>query len=205
MEQLKVIRFLEENKELFFPNEKYSDMELENSLLETSRHFEARLMAIRFKSPSTTKAIAIFPGVLGIDRLYLGDYKNAALKYITFGGVLFWWIKDIKSAEERCRIHNCEILLAEAKKYPKGTFENADNQLDINKLLENATQDVGNESVETKIESSAINKDPESMKVQTGGNQDTIKKVLGFAKKAMPIFKAVKKGAKDVQDSLEVK
>lgn len=111
MQQLKVVEFLEKNKEFLFPNKQYPDIEVENALLAVPDSFEMTMNSIPFRKPSTVKLIAFFPGSLGIDRFYLGDVKKGILKYFTFGGFGIWWIKDILSAKDRCREYNCKKLM----------------------------------------------------------------------------------------------
>lgn len=111
MEQLKVVEFLEKNKEFLFPNKQYSDIEVENALISSPDSFEMTMNSIPFRKPSTVKLIAFFPGSLGADRFYLGDVKKGILKYFTFGGFGIWWIKDIISAKDRCREYNCKKLM----------------------------------------------------------------------------------------------
>ncbi|MCH7337011.1 TM2 domain-containing protein [Acinetobacter sp. NIPH 2699] len=38
--------------------------------------------------------LAMFFGLLGFDRFYLGKKKTGILKLITFGGLGFWWFLD---------------------------------------------------------------------------------------------------------------
>ena len=111
MEQLKVLNFLEGNKDYLFPNKQYSDEELEQVLMAAPDEFEGIMRSIPFRKPSTLQIISIIPGSLGVDRFYLGDIKMGILKYFTFGGFGIWWIKDILSAKERCRTYNCKKLI----------------------------------------------------------------------------------------------
>ncbi len=111
MEQLTVLRFLEEKKDYLFPNKQYSDEELENILIASPDAFEGTMRSIPFRNPSTVQIISVFVGILGVDRFYLGDIMNGVLKYFTFGGIGVWWIKDIFSAKERCRTYNCKKLV----------------------------------------------------------------------------------------------
>lgn len=111
MEQLKVLKFLEDNKDYLFPNKQYADEELEQILMAAPDEFEGIMRSIPFRKPSTLQIISIIPGSLGVDRFYLGDIKMGILKYFTFGGFGIWWIKDIFSAKERCRTYNCKKLV----------------------------------------------------------------------------------------------
>lgn len=112
MEQVKVIEFLEKNKDFLFPNKEYSDMDLENALLTASDSFEYMMNSIPFRKPSTVQFISFFPGSLGVDRFYLGDIVKGILKYFTFGGFGIWWIADMISAKNRCRAYNCKKLMS---------------------------------------------------------------------------------------------
>ncbi len=111
MEQLKVVEFLEQNKDFLFPNKEYTDMDIEKKLIAAPDSFEMMMRSIPFRKPSTVQLISVFPGSLGVDRFYLGDIKNGILKYFTFGGIGIWWIVDIMSAKDRCRAYNCKKLM----------------------------------------------------------------------------------------------
>lgn len=111
MDQIKAFEFIERKKDFLFPNDEYSGRQIQAALLAAPDSFAYTMDAIPFRKPSTVKLISIFPGSLGVDRFYLGDIKMGILKYITFGGFFVWWIKDIKSAEQRCRAYNCRKLL----------------------------------------------------------------------------------------------
>lgn len=108
MDQVKVYKTLEKKKDLFLPNNKYSDLDLENALLKAPENFDVRIESIKFLSPGLTELLASL--TIGGDRLYLGDIKGALLKIITVGGLFVWYLKDKKSAKSRCRTLNCEIL-----------------------------------------------------------------------------------------------
>lgn len=130
MEQLKVIEFLERNKEYLFPNKNYTDMDVENALMAAPDDFEMTMNSIPFRKPSTVKIISVFPGSLGVDRFYLGEIGKGILKYFTFGGFGIWWIKDIISAKDRCRAYNCKKLMA-AVNDPSvvAQMQNVDNKI----------------------------------------------------------------------------
>lgn len=50
---------------------------------------------LTYKNPSTAIIISILGGWLGLDRIHVGDYIFALLKFITGGGLGIWWIADI--------------------------------------------------------------------------------------------------------------
>ncbi|MBQ2735295.1 MAG: TM2 domain-containing protein [Clostridia bacterium] len=110
MEYSKVTEYILRNEDyLFF--EKEEKERLIQALSAMPDSFETVLNAFPFREPSKVEKIAIFPGILGIDRFYLGDLKGGLLKYITFGGLGVWWIKDIGSAKKRCRKYNYKKLM----------------------------------------------------------------------------------------------
>lgn len=111
MDRIKAIEFLEENKEFLFPNKEFADVDVEEALIAAPAEVELYLNGLSFRKPSTTQWIAVFPGQIGVDRFYLGDYVKGLLKWITYGGVGIWWIVDIITAKERCRVHNCKKLM----------------------------------------------------------------------------------------------
>lgn len=111
MDQLTVVQYLEENKDFLFPNKKYNELDVERELMAAPDGFEVAMRSIPFRKPSTLKLIAIFPGILGVDRFYMGEIVRGILKYFSFGGVGIWWIADIISAKERCRAYNCKKLM----------------------------------------------------------------------------------------------
>lgn len=111
MDQLKVVEFLEQNKDYLFPNKEYTDMDVENALMAAPDSFEMSMRSIPFRKPTTVQIISVFPGSLGVDRFYLGEIGKGILKYFTFGGFGIWWIKDIISAKDRCRAYNCKKLM----------------------------------------------------------------------------------------------
>lgn len=111
MEEVKVLNFIEQKKDYLFPNDKYSEAQVEEALELAPDTFELTMNAIPFKDPSVVKAISFFVGSIGVDRFYLGDVKMGILKYFSFGGIGIWWIKDIISAKSRCRAYNCKKLI----------------------------------------------------------------------------------------------
>lgn len=47
------------------------------------------------KSFVATLLLALFLGLFGVDRLYLGKYRSGVVKLMTFGGLGHWWLIDI--------------------------------------------------------------------------------------------------------------
>ena len=92
MEQSKVIEFLSKNKEFIYGEEECSK-DIINALLNVPEDFLPQLNRLPFRNPSTVWMISIFPGILGVDRFYLGDFKKGIIKYFTFGLFGIWWIK----------------------------------------------------------------------------------------------------------------
>lgn len=39
--------------------------------------------------------LSLFFGIMGIDRMYVKDYKNGLLKFITLGGLGIWYFLDL--------------------------------------------------------------------------------------------------------------
>ncbi len=111
MEQNKVINYIQENRNKLFPNEAYSEQELQIALMESPDTFEATLNAFPLRNPTMVSVIAFVVGSFGVDRFYLGDFKKGILKFLTAGGMLIWWLVDVFSAKKRCRTYNCEKLI----------------------------------------------------------------------------------------------
>ena len=111
MDRIEVYEYLEKNREFLFPNNTYSEEEIESAMIGMPRYLAASVKSLRLKKPSTVQVIAVFPGSLGVDRFYLGEKWMGFLKYITLGGVGIWWRLDIMSAKSRCRAYNCRKIL----------------------------------------------------------------------------------------------
>lgn len=135
MEQLKVVEFLERNKDFLFPNKEFTEMEVEDALMAAPDSFEMMMNSIPFRKPSTVQLIAFFPGSLGVDRFYLGDILKGVLKYFTFGGLGIWWIADMVSAKNRCRAYNCNKLMS-AVNDPSVVAQMQNTDAKINKAFE---------------------------------------------------------------------
>lgn len=112
MDVIQVYTYIEKNKELLFPNNKYSEEEIENAMIGSTENIKSVMDKVRFRSPGTVQMISVFPGSLGVDRFYLGEIALGFLKYITLGGLGIWWIIDMYTAKSRCRAYNCAKLLS---------------------------------------------------------------------------------------------
>ncbi len=111
MTELQMATYIEHYKDFIFPNDSFTETELEEALLKVSSNAINELTAFSFKSPSTCQLISVFPGVLGVDRFYLGDIKMGIIKYFTFGGFGILWVSDIISAKSRCLNANAKRLM----------------------------------------------------------------------------------------------
>lgn len=120
MDRIEAYEYLEKNRELLFPNNTYSEEEIENAMIGMPRYLKASVESMRLKKPSTVQFIAVFPGFFGVDRFYLGEKWMGLLKYITLGGVGIWWILDIMSAKSRCRVYNCRKILEQTNTLSRG-------------------------------------------------------------------------------------
>ncbi len=54
-----------------------------------------RERTISAKNWSTAFVLSIFLGIFGADRFYVGRIELGALKLLTFGGYLVWWMIDV--------------------------------------------------------------------------------------------------------------
>lgn len=137
MEQLKVVEFLENNKDYLFPNKEYSEIEVENALIAAPDSFEMMMNSIPFKNPSTIKLISFFVGSLGVDRFCFKEIGKGILKYFSFGGLGIWWIADIISAKDRCRAYNCQKLIT-ALSDPSVIAEMQNTDAKVNSAIDTA-------------------------------------------------------------------
>lgn len=51
--------------------------------------------AVSNKSWKTALVLSILLGTFGVDRFYIGRTGLGALKLITFGGYIIWWLIDV--------------------------------------------------------------------------------------------------------------
>ena len=111
MERKLVYEYIESKKEYLFPNSIYTETQIENALINAPERASNLLREMSFRNPSTLQIIAVFPGMLGVDRFYMGEILLGFLKYITLGGCGIWWILDMVTAKSRCRGWNCKKLI----------------------------------------------------------------------------------------------
>ncbi len=157
MNEKQITDYLRKNQVFLYGIEP-CDPALIEALMKVSDEQIELLNQISFKKPSTVQLIAIFPGIIGIDRFYMKDIALGCLKYITFGGIGIWWIADIFTAKKRCRKCNAKILLKAISDPATVTAHHSNIKLDPNQV-----------------------------------------------KKIIQLGKTLKQGAKDFQDSLDVK
>ena len=199
MNPIDVARYLETNKDYLFPNENYTENEVENALLSAPHACGMRLNTISFKNPSTVKLISIFPGSLGVDRFYLGEIKKGILKYFTFGGLGIWWIADIISAKKRCCQYNCKKLMDFVSTFPKETVITSEQ--DFSEITSYNYADGACENAELD------SKDISIANPQTESHKTTIdkEKAKVMAKTAISVGKTLKDGFKSIQDTMYIK
>ncbi len=134
MQQIEAVKFLEENKYFLFPNNLYTDKQVEEALLSVSDFYEMSIRSVKFKDPGTLQIISVIPGSLGVDRFYLGEIALGALKYISFAGFGVWWIADILSAKNRCRTYNCKKLMETVSSVSNSVLNKKSN-IDLNSVV----------------------------------------------------------------------
>lgn len=112
MTEQKVENYLNCNRERLFPNKEVTEAELKQALLAAPDTFEVYLNSMPLRNPSVYRLIALALGSFGVDRFYLQDIKKGVLKFMTAGGFLIWWFKDVITAKKRCKAYNCKQLIA---------------------------------------------------------------------------------------------
>ena len=58
------------------------------------------------KDRTTALILGVVLGHLGVDRFYLGDSGLGALKLLTLGGCLIWWLIDLFTVSSRADDYN---------------------------------------------------------------------------------------------------
>ena len=114
MKQETAIQYLKRYRDYLYGDGECSK-ELIEALVGVSEESIAILSRIPFKNPTTYQLISFLVGSIGVDRFMIGDKKNAIKKYFTLGGLGIWWIKDVRSAKQRCREYNCNKLMEAIK------------------------------------------------------------------------------------------
>ena len=205
MKALQVAQYLENYKEYLFPNDLYTEEDIQNAMLSAPHACEMRLNTIKFKKPSTLQIIAVFPGSIGVDRFMLGDIGKGILKYFTVGGFGIWWIADICSAKKRCRNRNCKLLMELIEKFPQETQPISEN--DFSSLDDDFSEMDSNFNTITTNDSTTFESTPANANSTTLNNGNTVdkQKVITTLKAAGAIGKALKDGFKDIQNSMDVK
>ncbi len=133
MNEMQVTEYLRKNQDFLYGAEACDPMLIEALLNVPEAQIEV-LNQISFKKPSTAQLIAVFPGIIGIDRFYMKDIALGCLKYITFGGIGIWWIADIFTAKKRCRKCNTKILLKAISEPTTVTAHHSQIKLDPNQV-----------------------------------------------------------------------
>ncbi len=204
MNIVEVAKFLEKNNEKLFPNPKYTEEELEAALLSLPDAYVEKLKAEKMRDPSTVQILAVFPGMIGIDRFYMGDIAVGILKYFTMGVVGILWIADIMSAKKRCREYNCRKLMTKISELlassPHPSLANIE---EVGAMLENDEVDFA--AIDAQFSDDSILNSTEEIAQTQVSNEIKREQVLDSAKKAIPIVKSIAKGFKGITDSFYVK
>lgn len=90
------------------PEEKIAD--IQEALIVSDEEKVHQIKSIPFHDPSKLFIIALFLGILGIDRFILGDTTYGFLKLLTLGGVGIWIIWDCCTASQRAKNVNYTML-----------------------------------------------------------------------------------------------
>ena len=92
MEAAKVNLFICSHRE-FFPIREIPTIKILLSAASEDKWDE--LSYVTFKNPMTALMLSIFGGLIGVDRIYIGDYFWGIVKTITCGGLIIWSVIDI--------------------------------------------------------------------------------------------------------------
>lgn len=92
MEAAKVNLFICSHRE-FFPIREIPTIKILLSAASEDKWDE--LSCVTFKNPMTALMLSIFGGLIGVDRIYIGDYFWGIVKTITCGGLIIWSVIDI--------------------------------------------------------------------------------------------------------------
>ena len=85
------------------------DMETLGRLLDRDVNADLQVLKKKRKKRGATRTLAIFMGMFGIDRYYLGQVGKGILKMFTAGGFVIWWLYDIFTAGERTDDYNYKM------------------------------------------------------------------------------------------------
>jgi TM2 domain-containing membrane protein YozV len=111
MENTFVYDFLDRNREVLFPNSKYTEEEVAQALLMAPDMVMPIIEGFDFHDPSMALVISVIVGSIGFDRFYFKQFFLGLLKWVTMGGLGIWWIIDIINAKKNARTYNCKIVM----------------------------------------------------------------------------------------------
>ncbi len=123
MEKIKVSNFLNKNKEILFPNDDYTQEQIEQALIAAPETADASLSTLRLMPLTVSRLISIIVGIFGVDRFLIGDYAMGLVKLFTFGGFFILWIYDCTQSDTTCRKYNCMQLVKMLHSAPVKTAE----------------------------------------------------------------------------------
>jgi TM2 domain-containing membrane protein YozV len=92
MEQSKIDMFISSSGDLF-PGDKIGIIQTQLEKIDDKKFLA--IQSANWKKPSTVLIVAIFFGMLGIDRFMLGQTVLGILKLLTCGGYGIWWLIDL--------------------------------------------------------------------------------------------------------------
>lgn len=103
MDTQDVASYLQQQRTLFPPHHLHL---LEKLLLNADEAQMARFASTPLKSPGVALLLAIFGGMLGLDRFYLGQPAAAAGKVLTGALCGTWWLADCILIRQAARMRN---------------------------------------------------------------------------------------------------
>lgn len=66
MDIIQVYEYIERNKEFLFPNNRYSEEEIEEAMIRSPGDIKTVMEEVKFRNPRTVQMISVFPGSLGL-------------------------------------------------------------------------------------------------------------------------------------------